>query len=121
MLRRFLLAIFTCALPIALAIPAAQPKAGIDGGALDRNADPCTDFYQFACGGWIAHNPIPPDRASWGQLASIQERNNEKLHAILETAAPGRDPETKKIGDYYACAWTNRRSMRRAGCRSKAS
>jgi endothelin-converting enzyme/putative endopeptidase len=70
--------------------------------ALDKTADACTDFYQFACGGWIAKNPVPSDRASWGRFEELQERNNETLHRILETAAAGRDPESKKIGDYYA-------------------
>jgi putative endopeptidase len=104
-------------LPLAVALAAAQPPArqqatgatpaapsasGLDLGALDRTADPCTDFYQFACGSWVAHNPIPGDRSSWGSFDVLQDRNNEVLHLILDAAAPGRDPETKQIGDYYA-------------------
>jgi putative endopeptidase len=80
----------------------ADSASGLQLDALERTADACTDFYQFACGGWIARNPVPSDRASWGRFEELQERNNETLHTILEAAAAGRDPESKKIGDYYA-------------------
>src|SRR3954452_6654420 len=93
--------------PAAPAIPAppappAPSSSGLQLDALDKTADACTDFYQFACGGWVAHNPVPADRASWGRFEELQERNNETLHKILEAAAAGRDPAAKKIGDYYA-------------------
>jgi putative endopeptidase len=82
--------------------PPAQSPSGLQLDALDRGADACTDFYQFACGGWIARNPVPSDRASWGRFEELQERNNDTLHTILESAAAGRDPASKKLGDYYA-------------------
>ncbi len=80
----------------------APSSSGLQLDALDRSADACTDFYQFACGGWIAKNPVPADRSGWGRFDELQEHNNDVLHRILETAAAGRDPESKKIGDYYA-------------------
>jgi hypothetical protein len=88
--------------PPADPAPPAPSSSGLQLDALDKTADACTDFYQFACGGWIAMNPVPSDRASWGRFEELQERNNETLHKILETAATGGDPDSKKIGDYYA-------------------
>ena len=82
--------------------PAAPSASGLQLDAMDRTADACTDFYQFACGAWMAKNPMPADRSSWGRFDELQERNNETLRKILDAAAAGRDPASKKIGDYYA-------------------
>jgi len=68
-------------------------------------ANPCVDFYQFACGDWLKSNPIPPDQSRWGRFSELEERNRDILHDILEDAAKpaaGRDAVTQKIGDYYA-------------------
>ena len=84
------------------AVTPADSASGLQLDALDRTADVCTDFYQFACGGWIARNPVPSDRAGYGRFDELQERNNEVLHTILESAAAAGSPESKQIGDYYA-------------------
>jgi putative endopeptidase len=78
---------------------------GLDGTAIDRTADPCKDFYQFACGGWIAKTEIPGDSAMWGRgFSEIHKRNEAALRTILEDAGSAKnpDPATQKIGDYYA-------------------
>ena len=84
-------------------VPAKVP--GFDPTAIDRGTPACTDFYQFACGGWLSRNPVPPDRARWDRFAELAERNQTVLRGILEkvsTADAGRDPVDQKIGDQYA-------------------
>jgi putative endopeptidase len=81
---------------------AAEAVSVIDPSAIDRSVSPCENFYKFACGNWISRNPIPPDRGRWARFDVLTELNLEKLRGILETAAAGSDPATRKIGDFYA-------------------
>jgi endothelin-converting enzyme/putative endopeptidase len=82
-------------------------RGGVDRRALDPKASPCEDFYQYACGGWIAATEIPGDESSWYRSFSvIQERNEEILRKVLQGLARGEALEAtaygKVLGDYYA-------------------
>jgi len=82
-----------------------KPIRALDLSALDKTANPCTDFYQYACGGWIAQNPIPADQPAWGRFNELSDNNLLILRSILEKAEiekPGRSALDQKIGDFYA-------------------
>jgi len=80
----------------------ASAPAGVDLAALDRTVEPCTDFYQFACGGWIAKHPLPPDRRSFGRFAELQERNFEILRRVLEAPPADASADGRKASEFYA-------------------
>jgi putative endopeptidase len=103
------------ALATALATPAAlcaqtpethyTPASSFDTAAIDTKADPCTDFYKFACGNFAAQHPIPADQTGVDQFYLLYNVNTQNLNGILKTYAAKSDqhtPNEQKIGDYYA-------------------
>ena len=79
---------------------------GFDVANLDKNAAACDNFFQFADGGWVAHNPVPPAFARWGTFEELAQKNQTVLRGILESAASDKNAKPgsleQKIGDFYS-------------------
>ncbi|PYY04209.1 MAG: M13 family peptidase [Acidobacteria bacterium] len=92
---------------VCFAQATAQAETGFSIGNLDKTADPCVDFYQYACGNWLKKTQIPADQPEWVSFTELYERNLVTERNILEKASaggPNRGPIDQKIGDYYgAC------------------
>ena len=80
---------------------------GLDVTAMDKSANPCVDFYQYTCGGWMKNNPIPADQARWSVYGKLYQDNQQFLWGILDQLSKqtsGRNANQQKIGDFFgAC------------------
>ena len=100
-------------LTLSIAIPATAQVSAVpmqskplDPANLDRSVSACTDFYQFANGGWIRNNPVPPAFSRWGSFDLLGETNQSNLLTILRSAAASGNSQAsedlRKLGVYYS-------------------
>ena len=92
-----------------LGLVALSAGTTLDLAAIDSRISPGDDFYQYANGGWLAKNPIPPEFSIWGGFVQLAERNRAILREILEKTAQSDSLEKaepggiqQKLGDFYA-------------------
>ncbi len=87
-------------------------SVGLDGTAIDRSANPCENFYQFACGKWLTRTQIPEDKPRWSRsFDEIHERNLNDLRRILEEMAneKKKTSEPGKLGAFYQSCMDEKR------------
>ena len=81
------------------------PSPAFDLSSINTGADPCNDFYKFACGNFATNHPIPADQSHVDQFYVLSNVNTQELSGILQKFAvpsPDRTPNEQKIGDFYA-------------------
>jgi putative endopeptidase len=100
---RLVAAVALVLIPVGLA--GLDRPHGVDPARMDSKVEPCKDFYLYGNGTWLANNPIPPDRASWGAGSELQEANFKVLHQILDESAADRSAPVgsikAKVGELY--------------------
>lgn len=82
----------------------AEQKRGVDRANLDTSVAPQTDFYDYACGGWMKANPLKPEFARYGTFDELRENNRIQLRELIMNLDTKNSPEgsiAQKIGDLY--------------------
>lgn len=92
---------------VAMSLAACSDKKTMDAGIKTENLDVTVnagdDFYQYACGGWIASNPIAPEYSRYGSFDKVAEDTREQLKGIIEeiVSKENADGNVQKIADLY--------------------
>ncbi|MBR1878027.1 MAG: M13 family metallopeptidase [Paludibacteraceae bacterium] len=84
-----------------------QQTTGIDLANLDTTAVPQNDFYQYACGGWMAANPLTPEYSRFGSFDKLGLNNLEQVNGLIQELASKKHKQgsvEQKIGDLYNLA-----------------
>lgn len=90
-------------------------KSGFAGDYLNKECSPKTDFYEFACGGWVKNHPLPGSYARFGSFDKLQEDNNKRINSILGDLLKNVYKEgttEQKLSDMYKLAMDSDRQNR---------
>jgi len=90
----------------------AQLRSGIDLKDLNTSVRPADDFYEYACGGWMKANPLPPAYSRYGSFDRLAEDNNKRINGILKELLENSYAQgsvEQKLSDLYKLAMDSAR------------
>ena len=96
--------ILSMALMSALMVNAGSLDKGVDRNNLDLTTTPGTDFYQYACGGWMKAHPLDPQYARFGTFDQMAESSREQLKELVLNLSKQQNAKgtmAQKVGDIF--------------------
>ena len=82
-------------------------KSGLDRADMDLSVQPGTDFYEYACGGWMKKNPLPAAYSRFGTFDRLRQDNDKRINGILaelQTKTYAKGSVEQKLSDLYKLA-----------------
>ena len=89
---------------MASCVGTGEQGIGIKLENMNDSVAPGTDFYQYACGGWIKNNPLKPEYSRFGSFDAVAETNREQMKELILSLANEKHEKgsvAQKIGDLY--------------------
>ncbi|HEX6101220.1 MAG TPA: M13 family metallopeptidase [Thermoanaerobaculia bacterium] len=103
----------TALFAVFLTLTLTAQERGVFVQDIDRNADACTNFYDYANGAWRTANPIPASMDRWSRRWASGELSKEQLRTILEEASKRSDWPSgsidQQIADFYGSCMDEKR------------
>jgi endothelin-converting enzyme/putative endopeptidase len=98
----------TLLLAATLTAQTPPPEHGVFVEDIDKSANACTNFFDYANGAWRKANPIPASMQRWSRRWAAGEQSKEQLRALLDDVSKKKDwPKgsiDQQISDFYgAC------------------
>lgn len=100
-MKKTLLSIATVAVIATGCQNKAQLTSGIDPDNFDTTARLEDDFYQFACGGWMAKNPLDAEHSRYGAFDVLHENAQKNINDIIDSVSKAKN-ENGSLADKIA-------------------
>lgn len=103
-MKKIMMLSFMAALTLAACSERQTGENPLPQSNFDLSVAPGTDFYQYACGGWMANNPLKPEYSRYGSFDRLAELCEEQMHDLVtELVSENQQPGSvaAKVKELY--------------------
>lgn len=76
---------------------ACEEVASYIKSSIDTSKDPCNDFFDYVCGGWIQKNPIPRTSSTYSTFSKLNGEVEKRLRELLEVKITKKSSRLLKL------------------------